>query len=67
MLGISDTTTAVMCVHYLMAILARLAGRQIESRYRTKDGELRLLRRGPTFTSVVGEAYDQIRQNAGVT
>jgi uncharacterized membrane protein len=63
--GINDTTTAVMCVDYLTAILVRLAGRQIESRYRTKDGELRLLTRGPTFTSLVGEAYDQIRQNAG--
>ncbi len=63
--GINDTTTAVMCVDYLTAILVRLAGRQIESRYRTKDGELRLLTRGPTFTGLVGEAYDQIRQNAG--
>ena len=63
--GINDTTTAVMCVDYLTAILVRLAGRQIESRYRTKDGKLRLLTRGPTFTNLVGEAYDQIRQNAG--
>ena len=62
--GINDTTTAVMCVDYLTAILVRLAGRQIESRYRTKDGELRLVTRGPTFTGLVGEAYDQIRQNA---
>ena len=63
--GINDTTTAVMCVDYLTAILVQLAGRQMESRYRTKDGELRLLTRGPTFTGLVGEAYDQIRQNAG--
>jgi uncharacterized membrane protein len=63
--GINDTTTAVMCVDYLTSILVRLAGRQIETRYRTKDGELRLLTRGPTFTDLVGEAYDQIRQNAG--
>jgi len=63
--GINDTTTAVMCVDYLAAILFQLAGRRIESRYRTKDGELRLLTRGPTFTGLVGEAYDQIRQNAG--
>lgn len=63
--GINDTTTAVMCVDYLTVILVRLADRQIETRYRTKDGELRLLTRGPTFTDLVGEAYDQIRQNAG--
>ena len=63
--GINDTTTAVMCVDYLTAILVRLADRQIESRYRTKDGKLRLLTRGPTFSSLVDESYDQIRQNAG--
>src|SRR5665213_2497229 len=63
--GINDTTTAVMCVDYLTAILVRLADRQIESRYRAKDGELRLLTRGPTFKSLVGESYNQIRQNAG--
>ncbi len=63
--GINDTTTAVMCVDYLTAILIRLSDRHIESRYRTKDGELRLLTRGPTFSSLVAEAYEQIRQNAG--
>jgi len=63
--GINDTTTAVMCVDYLTAILLQLAGRQMESRYRAEDGELRLLTRGPTFPGLVGEAYDQIRQNAG--
>ena len=52
--GINDTTTAVMCVDYLTVILVRLADRQIESRYRTKDGKLRLLTRGPTFTGLVG-------------
>jgi hypothetical protein len=65
--GINDTATAVMCVDYLTAILVRLADRQIESRYRAKDGELRLLTRGPTFTSLVGESCDRIRQNAAVT
>lgn len=63
--GINDTTTAVMCVDYLTAILVRLAGRRIVSQHRSEDGELRLLTRGPTFPSLVGEAYDQIRQNAG--
>jgi uncharacterized membrane protein len=62
--GINDTTTAVMCIDHLTAILVRLTDRRIESRYRSTDGELRLLTRGPTYSDMVGEAFDQIRQNA---
>lgn len=63
--GVNDTTTAVMCIDYLTAILVRLTARRIESRYRSKDGELRLLTCGPTYAGMVGESFDQIRQNAG--
>ena len=62
--GVNDTTTAVICVDHLSAILVRLADRRIESRYRGEDGELRLLTRGPSYADLVGEAFDQIRQNA---
>lgn len=61
--GMNDTTTAVMCIHHLTAILARLAGRRIESRYRSADGEVRLLTRGPAYADFIGESFDQIRQN----
>jgi uncharacterized membrane protein len=63
--GINDTTTAVMCIDYLTAILVRLTARRIESRYRSKEGELRLLTCGPTYAGMVGESFDQIRQNGG--
>ena len=59
--GINDTTTAVMCVDYLTAILSRLATRDIPSSHRYEDGELRVLAIGPTFASLVGESFDQIR------
>lgn len=62
--GVNDTTTAVMCVDHLTSILARLSDRRIESCFRSEDGELRLLTRGPTYADLVGEAFDQIRQNA---
>lgn len=62
--GVNDTTTAVMCIEYLTAILARLSDRRIESNYRGQDGELRLLAAGPTYADLVGEAFDQIRQTA---
>ena len=59
--GINDTTTAVMCVDHLTAILARLATREIPSPHRHEDGELRVIAIGPTFASLVAEAFDQIR------
>ena len=62
--GINDTTTAVMCVDYLTAILARLASRDIPSSHRYEDGELRVITIGPTFASLVAESFDQIRGSA---
>lgn len=62
--GINDTTTAVMCVNYLAAILVRLASRPIATIRRLDEGELRVIARGPSFASLLAEAYDQIRQNA---
>ncbi len=63
--GVNDTTTAVMCLDHLTAILARLTNRRVESCFRSQDGVLRLLTRGPSYADLVGEAFDQIRQNAG--
>jgi uncharacterized membrane protein len=62
--SINDTTTAVMCVDYLTAILARLASRNIPSSYRYEEGELRVIAVGPTFASLVAESFDQIRGSA---
>jgi len=62
--GVNDTTTAVTCVNYLTAVLARLAARHVEVPYRMDHGELRVIARGPTFPDLLGEAFDQIRQNA---
>ncbi len=62
--GVNDTTTAVMCVDYLGAILARLAPRGTATAYRLDEGKLRVIARGPGFESLLAEAFDQIRQNA---
>jgi uncharacterized membrane protein len=62
--GINDTTTAVMCVEYLTAILARLASREIPSSRRYEDGELRVISIGQTFASLVAESFDDIRGSA---
>ena len=60
----NDTTTAVMCVDYLTAILARLASQGIPSSHRYEDGELRVISIGQTFASLVAESFDQIRGSA---
>ena len=62
--GINDTTTAVMCVDYLTAILARLCSRDIPSSHRFEEGELRVIAIGPTFASLVAESFDSIRGSA---
>jgi uncharacterized membrane protein len=62
--SVNDTTTAVMCVDYLQAILARLASRGIPSSHRYEDGELRIIAVGPTFAGLVAESFDQIRGSA---
>jgi uncharacterized membrane protein len=62
--GVNDTTTAVMCVDYLAAILARLAARPIPSSHRHEEGELRVITIGPTFAGLVAESFDQIRASA---
>jgi uncharacterized membrane protein len=62
--GINDTTTAVMCVDHLTAILARLAPRKTPSSRRYEDGELRVLGIGKNFASLVAESFDEIRDSA---
>lgn len=62
--GINDTTTAVMCVDYLTAILAQLASRLIPSSHCYDEGELRVITIGPTFASLVAESFDQVRSSA---
>ncbi len=62
--GINDTTTAVMCVDYLTAILARLVARNIPLSHRYEDGQLRVITIGPSFADLVAESFDQIRGSA---
>lgn len=62
--GINDTTTAINCIDYLGAILVKLATRKIASPYRSEAGQLRLITLGPTFQSLLADAFVQIRQNA---
>ena len=61
--AINDTTTAVICIDHLGAILVRLADRSLSSPREIGDGQSRLIHCSRTFRSFVAEAFDQIRQN----
>lgn len=60
----NDSTTAVMCVDHLTAILSRMAERTIPSDYRYEKGELRLIAMGPTFDGLLKLGFDQILGSA---
>ena len=62
--GVNDTSTAIMCVDYLTAILARLSGRRYPPSHRYEGEALRVIARVPTFGALLAEAFDQIRGSA---
>jgi len=62
--GVNDTSTAVMCVDYLAAILARLTVRQFPPAHRYDGESLRVITIAVTFEGLLAEAFDQIRASA---
>lgn len=63
--GINDTTTAIMCVDWLAAILARVGDRRLGGQGRADEGVVRVWVDAPDFADLLGQACDQIRQHAG--
>lgn len=59
-----DPTTATLCIDHLGALLLRLAGRRIESRWRERDGALRLVVEGPRFAEMLELALASITHHA---
>jgi uncharacterized membrane protein len=62
--GINDTTTAVICIDALTAILVRAAPRRLEAGEGPNRAEPHVIVPGATFAELLGESFDQIRQNA---
>ena len=62
--GVNESTTAINCLHSLTLINSRLAARQIESRRRAKDGDLRVIAQSPTFELLLDLSFNDIRRNA---
>ncbi|MGI8670562.1 MAG: DUF2254 domain-containing protein [Aridibacter sp.] len=63
--AVNDTTTGVICVNYLTAILYELAKRPSCPSYFFEDGKLRLVLEQQGFEDYFDLAFNQIRQNAG--
>ncbi|QIL74810.1 DUF2254 domain-containing protein [Hymenobacter sp. HDW8] len=59
--GINDTTTAIISVDYLGALLAQLADRSLASSLRTDTDRVRVIAIRPSFEQFVTTAFDQIR------
>ncbi len=62
--GVNDTTTAVMCVDYLTAILSHAAELPDPDAAIREQGQLRVITRGPDFAGLVEESFEQIRSSA---
>jgi uncharacterized membrane protein len=62
--GINDTTTAVMAVDYLSAILGRLTGRRLPEAHCTDRSGAQVELVAPRYDELLGEAFDQIRRQA---
>ena len=63
--GVNDTTTAVICIDYLTAIVSHLAVRPFPTHFRYADERLRVIAKSPSFTDLLDLAFNQTRQNAG--
>jgi len=62
--GSNDTSTAVICLDYLTAILARLAPRELPRLRRYAGSELRVVAIAPSFGGLLTEALGEIRRSA---
>ncbi|MGK0190210.1 MAG: putative membrane protein [Verrucomicrobiales bacterium] len=60
--GINDPFTAIHCIDYLGAALAKVAGRRLpESEYLDEEGSARILTRPVSFESMMATAFHQLR------
>jgi uncharacterized membrane protein len=62
--GVNDTSTAVICVDYISAILAHLAPRKFPASRRYENNKLCVITMAPTFEAFVTEAFEQIGGSA---
>ncbi|HZW39167.1 MAG TPA: DUF2254 domain-containing protein [Ignavibacteriaceae bacterium] len=59
--GINDTTTAIMCIERLTAILCRITERKINNCIIRDEGTIKVIIEELDFTDYMDEAFNQIR------
>jgi len=62
--GINDTTTALMCVDRLGAVLTRLANRRLLPRLDSPEYERLIVTQAPDFETMAACAFDAVRRAA---
>jgi uncharacterized membrane protein len=62
--GSNETTTGVMCVNWLGAVLLRVAGRRFPSQMRVHEQCIRVITNALRMGDFIHLAFDQIRQNS---
>ncbi len=62
--GINDTTTALMCIDHLSAVLRRIATRRMLPRLDGPELARVIVRGAPSFDVMLATAFDSIRRNA---
>jgi uncharacterized membrane protein len=62
--AMNDTTTAILCIDFLTAIMVKLATRRIVPNHCYHNGALKVITTGTSFEKFLHEAYEQIRENA---
>ena len=62
--GVNDTTTAVICIDYLTAIVSHLAVHPFPTHFRFADNRLHVISKSPSFEDLLDLAFNQTRQNA---
>jgi uncharacterized membrane protein len=62
--GSNESTTGVMCVNWLGAVLLRVAGRRFPSQLLVNDQCIRVITNAMRIGDFIHLAFDQIRQNA---
>ncbi|MBA3602156.1 MAG: DUF2254 domain-containing protein [Parachlamydiaceae bacterium] len=62
--GINDTTTAVMCLNYLTAILVQVVARKFTSSHHYEEEKLLIITNERNFKSFLDESFNEIRDNA---
>ena len=63
--GVNSTTTSVLCLDYLSAILSKLAPLPLVPPYHERERPQRIFGQAPTFAGFMGESLDEIRLCAG--